>query len=422
MAINYFLGTATPVAQVADSTITGYDAATTYTVTIGDVAISTVGTGGTANTTAIALVALLNASTHPYFAAVTWSAPGGGVIRGTADTAGSPFIAALTKNGGTGTVTDFSDTTPSSGPNHWDDATNWSLGAVPVNTNGVVITDTDVNICHGLSQSAVLLATMVTTKTYTGKIGLNRLAFTTDAAGDAASATAAIEYRQAALAIGITLGYLGQDFGAGAPLGSGRINLDLGTDASTIYIMGTANQPTETGKQAVRIKANKNTTVIHVVSAPGGVGIATDAPDDTTTIDKIYMDDRTGSSILTLGSGVTMATGVEQVGGNSVLQSAADVPSTILRGGNLLAVGAFKLTAATVSGGVLTSNNVAASGASIGTVAIYGDGILDLTQNSAPRTVTSPTVNGGEMRYDPNIIALTNPVASSAGALKVQLV
>lgn len=43
-------------------TVTAYDAATTYRVTIGGVDVDQVGTGGTTTTTAVALTTALNAS------------------------------------------------------------------------------------------------------------------------------------------------------------------------------------------------------------------------------------------------------------------------------------------------------------------------------------------------------------------------
>src|SRR3990167_1389847 len=51
----------------------------TFTVTIGGVVISVVGDTDVA-TTATALRAALNASTHPYFAAITWSGTAGDII------------------------------------------------------------------------------------------------------------------------------------------------------------------------------------------------------------------------------------------------------------------------------------------------------------------------------------------------------
>ena len=73
MATLYWRGDATAVAQVHTASIDSVDgtpANNTFTVTIGGVAIDAVGDTDVA-TTATNLRASLNASTHPYFAAIT---------------------------------------------------------------------------------------------------------------------------------------------------------------------------------------------------------------------------------------------------------------------------------------------------------------------------------------------------------------
>ena len=101
MTTLYWLGTADAVVQIGTASIDSVDATPAnnlFIVTIGGVAISTLGDTNVA-TTAAALVVLLEASTHPYFTAITWTNPSAGNIVATADTAGIPFIAALTETG-----------------------------------------------------------------------------------------------------------------------------------------------------------------------------------------------------------------------------------------------------------------------------------------------------------------------------------
>ena len=73
MAETYFTGGGVAVAQVDTVQITADDAATTYTITIGGVAISVAGSGTGVNNTATALQVALDASEHPYFDTITWS-------------------------------------------------------------------------------------------------------------------------------------------------------------------------------------------------------------------------------------------------------------------------------------------------------------------------------------------------------------
>jgi hypothetical protein len=178
MATLYWRGDATAVAGVETGsvdTVSGTPSDSTYTVTIGGVAIDEVGDTDVA-TTATNLRATLNASTHPYFAAITWSGSAGDII-GTADTAGVPFIAALTVAGGTGTVTDFVETTASAGPSDWSTGENWvnaatgATGTIPASADDVVIENSTNSIVYGLDQNAVALDSLEIRLSFTGKIG-----------------------------------------------------------------------------------------------------------------------------------------------------------------------------------------------------------------------------------------------------------
>lgn len=84
-------------------TLTAYDAATTYKVTIGGVDVTQIGTGGTTTTTATALTTALNASVDAGFAAVTWTSAAA-VITGKHDVAGTAYTPTTSKTGGTGTI------------------------------------------------------------------------------------------------------------------------------------------------------------------------------------------------------------------------------------------------------------------------------------------------------------------------------
>lgn len=90
MATKRWRGTATAVKQVSTITITVFDIATAYSVTIGGETVSVVGMTN-ANTTATNLKNALAASTHPYFTAIVWTVATN-VVTGTAVTAGVPFV------------------------------------------------------------------------------------------------------------------------------------------------------------------------------------------------------------------------------------------------------------------------------------------------------------------------------------------
>lgn len=88
--------------QVSTMTITAYDTATTYKVTIGGADVTQVGTGGTTTTTATALKDALNASVNANFTPITWTSSGA-VITGTSDAPGVPYTPTTSVTGGTGT-------------------------------------------------------------------------------------------------------------------------------------------------------------------------------------------------------------------------------------------------------------------------------------------------------------------------------
>lgn len=406
----YFLGTATVVAQLETGsidTVDGTPADNTFTVTIGGVAISQVGDTDVA-TTAAALVALLNASTHPYFAAVTWANPSAGTITGTADTAGCPFVAALTETGaGTGSVTDFATTTASAGPNHWDTATNWSGGAVPVDTDDVILAHSSVNICWGLDQSAVNVDSMTVEKTFTGRQGLDYTVFATSADGETVSSTTVPEYRETVLELDIDALDIRRNRGPGSPAGSPRLLFNLGTNACTVTIEDTASKSVDGIRPVVQITATSATTDVFIQSAPGGVGIGTERPGLTSTVRKVSVTAPSTVSSVTVGIGTTITT-YEQTGGANVLQAAATVTTTTVNGGTLLIDGAFLITTLTVNAGKCWPNNVPAAGNALTTLALNG-GIVDGTTSSKTRTWATVTLgtDTAVLAADDNVVTIT---------------
>lgn len=136
--------------------------------------------------------------------------PSGANITFTHDTAGIPFSVTLGEGSTSGTVS-AGTVVAATGPNHWDNAANWSGGAVPVNSDNVYIEDTDVDILYGLDQSSVTLAALHISSTFTGHIGL-------DSIRNRDEDTEYAEYRQLPLALGATtLMTIGAGDGEGSP-------------------------------------------------------------------------------------------------------------------------------------------------------------------------------------------------------------
>ena len=399
MATLYWRGDATAVAQVHTASIDSVDgtpANNTFTVTIGGVAIDAVGDTDVA-TTATNLRASLNASTHPYFAAITWSGGTGDII-GTADTAGVPFVAALTETGaGTGAVTDFAATTASAGPNDWSTADNWQTvggaqGTLPASTDTVIIENNAQEIAYGLDQNAVALGFLRIDQSYTGKIGLTRTEFATSVDG-ATTDTTVVEYREDYLKIGWEFNDIGQRFGPGTATGSTRLKLNnVDAAASTTTIHNTAS----TGDgiyPAIRLLNTHASSTLLVRKAPGGVGVAIDEPGETTTFATITVSDETASARLFTGAGLTLTTYVQN-GGNNSLRSVVDgtITTMTVNGGTLQTNGDFTVTTLNVNGGTLNANHERIGGVAV-TTANLNAGTINVRGSSTPRTWT--TVNLG---------------------------
>lgn len=88
----------------------------------------------------------------------------------TAVTAGMPFTQTSSASG-TGAALTTSTTTANKSRNDWSDTLNWAGGVVPVDTDDVIIENTDQSILYGLSQSTVSLASLTIRETFTGRIG-----------------------------------------------------------------------------------------------------------------------------------------------------------------------------------------------------------------------------------------------------------
>lgn len=405
MATKYFLGTAPAVAQVSTCIVGTYSASTTYTITIGGISVSVVGSGGTAITTATALVAALNATTEPYFAAITWSNVGGtsATITATADTAGCPFIFSTLTASGTGTFTGFSNGSPgtmtagtaNSCPNDLGVAANYSDGAVPTTGDTLIIANHAVHIAWGLDLSAVTLALLQDDESYTGNVGLNYTGFATSADGQTIN-TACNEYRDVYLKISATSHVHAST--------SQRFCINYGSNAATVNILNTASKSQESsrGAPATRILCNHSSTVINVRSAPGGVGIAFEKPNETSTLATLNISDTSGKSDVSTGRGVTVTT-VTSVNGSHAISSNNNITTMTVHGGTMTTEGTMAIAALVINGGTVNSNHTG----SFTTIAGNG-GTLVGTQSPTARALGTVTIKTGfVLQIDPAVCTYT---------------
>tara|TARA_R110000803_G_scaffold107227_2_gene175374 strand:- start:954 stop:2216 length:1263 start_codon:yes stop_codon:yes gene_type:complete len=408
MAIIKWQGGVEAVAQIDNGSIDSYDAASTYTVTIGDYSVSVVGNTDVA-TTAGNLVTALLASTHPFFAAITWS--GTGTITATADVAGAPFLAVLSVAGGTGTITDFAAGTACTGPHHTDAVDNWAGGALPTGSDDVVI-DAGPSILYGLTAiSATALGRATVKQSYTGLIGLEPSAFATSLDGATTDADAP-EYRATYLELTADEIVIGAHNGPGSPSGSARVCIEQKkAGASVLDVQNTASTAINS-RPAVRYLAAHASADIIITAAPAGVGVAVEAAETATVGDVTVSDDSTGSAVY-IGAGTTL-TNYLQHGGLNVLAAAATVTAVIVRGGELRIVGYdYLITTMTIYGGEIDDNHVNTAAAEWVTINAYG-GTLKLPNNSA-RAYTTLNLYGGRIEGDWSVLTGTEIVPDQVG-------
>lgn len=389
ISTNRWLGAAAAIAQVQAATITGYDVTTTYTVTINAKIIASLGTGGTVTTTAAALVVLLNASTEPEFAEVTWSNSSGTII-GTADTAGKPFIFTLTVAGGTGTVGAVSSTTANSGPNDINLAANWSDG-IPTAADALYIDSTDVSLLYNLqSLSAVAVTSIDIGQNFTGSIGLPKV--------NADSSTDYHEYRADYWQIQATTVNIG--YGTGD--GSGLIKLDVGSATATTFNVNNSGSATEAGLEAIQLKGTNAANVLNVNK--GSVAVAA-FPGELATVATLrvgYETSQSSDAAVRCTVGVTLTT-INQSGGTLSINGAA---TTINQTGGILTVdGTGAVTTITLDGASMVYN----SSGTITTLTVGVDSTADFAQDMRPKTITNEVnLYGGATLNDPfGILTLT---------------
>jgi hypothetical protein len=365
-------GGAQAIAQVTTVTVTGYDAATTYTLTLNEKAISVLGDTDV-NATATALAEAWNASEEPDVAEVTASTTGASGVITLTGPDGVPFTVASSVSGGGGTVGAATQVTAATGPMHWDQADNWDTGTVPVNADNVYLEYTSDPIRYGLAQSAVTLASLHVAASFTGELGLRDR-----------NQSGYVEYRARELAIGATVLQVG--FGPGQ--GSGLIRVNGGSVNSTVTVRHAA-APAEADRAAVRWRG----TGTNVVEAYGGtVGIAADGG-VAATVGTVRVG---GNAAVRCGAGVTHTTLVQD-GGTVELNAA--ITTITKTGGDLAIYGTGTVGTLTNDGGAVYYNT---SGTLQTACRVGSQATLTFANDLRAKTVT-PAVDlyGGGSLLDP---------------------
>jgi hypothetical protein len=302
----------------------------------------------------------------------------------TGDTAGKPFTISVSEStAGDGSLSLTLEATAATGKNHWSNADNWSTGAVPVNSDDVVLDGRATSdILYGLAQSAVTLASFTITNGFTKKLGLPLI--NTDSTTETYP-----EYRATYLAIGATLLSI-----QGEGQGSGRIKINLGSvqTAATISSRGTS---LETNIPAVLLQGTHASNVLRVTRGNIGLAFFDGESAHLATFDIGFEENQAGDVTVRCGDGLDIADAtITQSGGTLTIETATG-SGTITQSGGVLNVLAGAHAAITVNGTLYYNGT-----GTLTTLSVNG-GIADFRRGSGAVTVTNCNIGRSSSLFDP---------------------
>lgn len=291
-------------------------------------------------------------------------------------------------------VTITNITTPT-GPFHWDNADNWSGGAVPVDGDTVIFEHNENPVLYGLDQSDVTLTLLIIRASYTGQIGLPPV-----------NEAGYIEYRDRYLQIGATAVRIGEGEGTG----SDRINIDFGSVQTDITVHNSAT-PAGVGQYAVNLKGTHASNALRVYQ--GSVGVAPYASEEAVfaSIDVGFSEDQGSDVELYLGDDVQP--GAMTVHGGLVTnagRSGTAITSVLVTAGDVYLGGTDGVTQLDIEGGTVRYRTNGTLG---GNTVVSGGGTLTFEGDLRPKTVTNAiTCQGNEANVlDPQSVVSSLTIA-----------
>lgn len=392
MSVRTWIGGAAAVAQVTDWLFGGtWEATDVVNVTIGTRTVSVVAGSTTLTTVVDTVFAALNASELPEFAEVTWSRSSNS-LRGTADTAGVPFLATVstTETGGGAADAQTIDGTTSStgtnstactGPNHANSAQNWSGATLPVNSDTIVFADSDVDCLYGLDGITGLTGTTLRQfMSFTGDLGLPPY---NDAGGY-------FEYRDRYLELTGGTAFLGLGEGPGSP----RFMVDFQGTALTANVYD-SGPPSEGEEVATFLKCTHASTVVTVNKGRVGIAVYPGEASAIATLNVGFETNPASDAYVVCGAGVTQLTTTKQSGG--YCRTETNSTTLTMTDGEHVRQGTSTLTTLNLDQGICRYN----SSGTLSTGNVGSGGNLDLSQDSRAVTISQLNLNEGAEYHDP---------------------
>lgn len=397
VATRTWIGSAAPIAQVVSyafagtwivgETITIAYGLKTWTYTTTSTSISTIIAG------LVAAYNALSATSYPEFREQT-AAGAATPMTLTARTPGQEFIAVVSTNSGSGTITPTT-TQANYGPNDWSSAENWSDATVPANGDTAIIDRIGVQIYYGMDQSAVTLAelrinTPLADQTF--KLGLPK----TNTGGYA-------EYRPDYLKIGATL--------CNVATAGGRTKINFGSVQTGCHILNAGNT-SEQGIPSVLLLGTHASNAFEILRGFVGICFFGGEVSTYTALNQGKLTSN-NDSVVVCGSGCTIGT-ITKTAGTLTINSAVATALTC-GGGSTTINGTGAVAQLTATGDLVTYST---SGTLGGNSVLSGGSLLDFSQDLTTKTVSNPiTIYDSSDFNDPNQV-----VTDGITARKVVLV
>jgi hypothetical protein len=297
----------------------------------------------------------------------------------------------------------------SSGPNNWNTPQNWDAGAVPVNTDDVVVQKGSYDILYGINQSGVTLNSLTVDQDFTpGTFGQATI-------GLPEQNTAGYEEdRPTYLQVGITTASKIL-LGAGTGGGAGRWKID-GNASNCVVQVDNSGNPIDTGIESILLRNFAAGSTLNVTKGYVGVAIfAGETCNFSTGITISYLNNVGGDAYVRLGAGVTLGP-IKKDGGRLYISSTGTITTYTDTAGETWHMAGVVQTLTV--GGTYHEN---APGTPITTAcSVQAKGFLDFGQDSAAKTVT-PQIQvfaGGKVRDPLGIVTRTGGWTIPDGTLK----
>ena len=370
MATKSWIGQAVAVADVWTLTPGGTIASgSVFTLTINGKDLVYTATGSALADTTAGIVAAWNDTVNPpppEFRELEATDTGTTVVL-TGLSKGRPHTISVAASGSGSPTASISNTTAATGPNHFNNADNWSDGAAPANSDVLVFDRGATPVLYGLS-STLTGNTIYWRPGYRGAIGLPPINRDGDAYG---------EYRTRYLTLdGATLVQLDSS-------DIGRFYLNTGTTAATIVVNQTGSREDD-NIPAVCLRGGHSSNVVTVNR--GDVGLAYFAGETSTVPDLrvSFVANRATDARVICGTGATLTT-VTKTGGDLTIRSNV---TTLTQGpqGGTTTIEAGAITTLNLNGGTCVYNSTG----TLGTATVANDGFLDFDQDARGKTVTNP--------------------------------